>query len=266
MRTPFRSFNPRPRAGGDDVLNTVQRSLRVSIHAPARGATLACPDCGSVWGVSIHAPARGATSIAGGGGLGGGVFQSTPPRGGRPRAAGLAHRDRRFNPRPRAGGDKAQEWGRLWMYCFNPRPRAGGDREKKDPAAAFDVSIHAPARGATAENPRAVLQRGRFNPRPRAGGDRSAMGLWSAAVVSIHAPARGATNPPCLAADRAVFQSTPPRGGRPRLVVPPSPVSRFNPRPRAGGDCKTGRSVPAFGCFNPRPRAGGDEWLVITIF
>ena len=54
------------------------------------------------------------------------------------------------------------------------------------------VSIHAPARGATLRFPTSKL----FD------------------KVSIHAPARGATfNPISLNAD-ALFQSTPPRGGR----------------------------------------------------
>ena len=32
-------FNPRPRAGGDRLVNVALRELEVSIHAPARGAT-----------------------------------------------------------------------------------------------------------------------------------------------------------------------------------------------------------------------------------
>ena len=54
-------FNPRPRAGGDGVVDRVDYLDNVSIHAPARGAT----DCGVLLfqylPVSIHAPARGAT-------------------------------------------------------------------------------------------------------------------------------------------------------------------------------------------------------------
>jgi len=76
-------FNPRPRAGGDGNNPAVWRSSGVSIHAPARGATLQSFPCrenarcfnprpragGDCWCgtsttgsfVSIHAPARGAT-------------------------------------------------------------------------------------------------------------------------------------------------------------------------------------------------------------
>jgi len=35
--------------------------------------------------------------------------------------------------------------------CFNPRPRAGGDGYLRQHLFAVNVSIHAPARGATEE-------------------------------------------------------------------------------------------------------------------
>jgi len=54
----------------------------VSIHAPARGATLIVCACGVVIGVSIHAPARGATDAANDF-KASYVFQSTRPRGAR---------------------------------------------------------------------------------------------------------------------------------------------------------------------------------------
>ena len=55
-------FNPRPRAGGD-IGNTCSPLpiFWVSIHAPARGATLVARDEFHRQQVSIHAPARGAT-------------------------------------------------------------------------------------------------------------------------------------------------------------------------------------------------------------
>jgi len=75
-------FNPRPREGGDEKAVKVTADLIVSIHAPARGATLrhSLPDDAACFNprpreggdsflisypagptVSIHAPARGAT-------------------------------------------------------------------------------------------------------------------------------------------------------------------------------------------------------------
>src|SRR5947209_8775040 len=77
-------FNPRPRArGAEHYVPQVDAGQPVSIHAPARGATVIEPLRPLAFEVSIHAPARGAT-------------RSSPVRG--PPA-------RCFNPRPRARGD-----------------------------------------------------------------------------------------------------------------------------------------------------------------
>jgi len=58
---PFRSFNPRPCERGDYATAAVEAAKKVSIHAPARGATLWLQLCNQKQEVSIHAPARGAT-------------------------------------------------------------------------------------------------------------------------------------------------------------------------------------------------------------
>ena len=55
------------------------------------------------------------------------VFQSTRPRGARPLSVITSPPSR----------------------CFNPRARAGRDAEEPDDDGADNVSIHAPARGAT---------------------------------------------------------------------------------------------------------------------
>ena len=157
----------------------------------------------------------------------------------------------------------------------------------------IDVSIHAPARGATASM--AVMHVGLMMfqstpPRggrpdtvapsrravafqstpPRGGRRRPDRDTLAASYVSIHAPARGATVD--AAGHHAIADAC------------------FNPRPRAGGDAPTaiawidGSAVsihaPARGatrrisssstddhrCFNPRPRAGGDLHLVTSYF
>ncbi len=165
-------FNPRPRTGGDD-LGDRQELYRhaVSIHAPARGATIAGALVPRAEGVSIHAPARGATS-ANTNASPGQEFQSTPPHGGRPhgdlrivavlkvsihapaRGATAGRSDSRrgrscFNPRPRTGGDGRSRAIRFRGSCFNPRPRTGGDALDLGCRDELHVSIHAPARGAT---------------------------------------------------------------------------------------------------------------------
>ena len=225
--------------------------IGVSIHAPARGATAAR------WHadrdrerVSIHAPARGATRNARCSRRSDLVFQSTPPRGGRRTSRRqICDAAISFNPRPRAGGDVTVHGNRwTWHRCFNPRPRAGGDDSARvQQHAVTDVSIHAPARGATRRPGQRPSCQWRFNPRPRAGGDtrwqtgraiaelfqstpprggrlESSRAAWIRAGVSIHAPARGAT---IIVATLA------------------SPSASFNPRPRAGGDDRPTQSCDA---------------------
>ena len=77
---------------------------------------------------------------------------------------------------------------------FNPRARTGRDDGRKRFIMTIQVSIHAPARGATtpAQNP---LTSRCFNPRARTGRDYEQEQSEKAARVSIHAPARGATLP-----------------------------------------------------------------------
>jgi len=188
------------------------------------------------------------------------MFQSTPPRGGR-----LVRR----NPQPRhvdvsihapargATPDDLREIahdavsihapargatmvGLIALpppLCFNPRPRAGGDGPMTE-LAPFVI---------------------RFNPRPRAGGDtRNADGSRPRRPVSIHAPARGATLATQMGVDLAgLFQSTPPRGGRPRASAIRRSRRSFNPRPRAGGDHSSQTSMHTPTRFQSTPPRGG---------
>ncbi len=253
-----------------------------------------------------------------------GCFNPRPRVGGDTRNIRAIPTSLCFNPRPRVGGDEVSEakvldakvsihapaWGATGGYrgggghpiCFNPRPRVGGDSRARERAAGrARVSIHAPAWGATlyvaSSSWRAVFQStpprgGRlasrlsfamlisFNPRPRVGGDPAGGPGSGRGSVSIHAPAWGAT--PSSDSTRAEyeFQSTPPRGGRPNTWIKLCSKYSFNPRPRVGGDigmkseCRmleVFQSTPPRGgrrlwakttrwtvCFNPRPRVGGD--------
>ena len=167
------------------------------------------------------------------------TFQSTLPRGER----------RKRSPR------------RQGYHHFNPRSREGSD-----PTAVFllhfpSISIHAPARGATAGitatqnlsqdfNPRSregsdtvcspfVISSQDFNPRSREGSDLPSWCIWSmASIISIHAPARGAT------------------GDAKDIWLA---VRNFNPRSREGSDHKFISSASKMRYFNPRSREGSDE-------
>ncbi len=77
-------FNPRSREGSDGTLKNVYRHAMISIHAPAKGATLIPETFIYAIRISIHAPAKGATfafSII----VNFLAFQSTLPRRERPR-------------------------------------------------------------------------------------------------------------------------------------------------------------------------------------
>ena len=57
-------FNPRSREGSDESeVVAIAANPKISIHAPARGATSRMERHGRNQQISIHAPARGATSI-----------------------------------------------------------------------------------------------------------------------------------------------------------------------------------------------------------
>ena len=149
---PSSCFNPRARAGRDT--SGVWRRctvLRVSIHAPARGATSPVIHVGRLApNVSIHAPARGATyGQAQRSGLCC-VSIHAPARG----ATRLDIEQRfacpGFNPRARAGRDPLSPAPRWHGALFqSTRPRGARPMESARQSLGRVVSIHAPARGAT---------------------------------------------------------------------------------------------------------------------
>ncbi len=186
-------FNPRPCARGDRV-QTMRTTLaqRFNPRPCARGDTGADIEP-NIPRVSIHAPARGATRSAAGGDEG---FVSFNPR---PCARGdrlLRHHPTtrfRFQSTPLREGRLARSsTGWIQPSSFNPRPCARGDGHTLLLWSLSHVSIHAPARGATASRgvsspPKQFqstpLREGRraegvsrsriasFNPRPCARGD-----------------------------------------------------------------------------------------------
>ena len=107
-------------------------------------------------GISIHAPAQGATEngrvyfdLDG--------FQSTLPRRERLRTAAQAEFANDFNPRSRAGSDISGSDITLITDDFNPRSRAGSDAQAEMGRVIDEISIHAPAQGATSIHAASVL-------------------------------------------------------------------------------------------------------------
>ena len=190
------------------------------------------PANGEVAVVSIHAPTRGATGDS---------------------LTKLAH-SVGFNPRPHAGGDSG------WR-TFNPRPHAGGDCQNAAHGCLFHVSIHAPTRGATYEYDTHDCPQTRFNPRPHAGGDRFELPRpFNSPCFNPRPHAGGDTIAVGCAARRRLFQSTPPRGGRPHPASCLRPIQKVSIHaPTRGATCARAESEPRHFSFNPRPHAGGDD-------
>ena len=160
-----------PAWGATETSGRKSTKKSVSIHAPAWGATIDETAEAEEDAVSIHAPAWGATNCR--------MmcvmmhtFQFTPPRGGRLRL-------KKF---------------RGFFWGFNSRPRVGGDLALGENREGSNVSIHAPAWGATYYGDLRGHSFRCFNSRPRVGGDygRGDIGR-DLRKVSIHAPAWGAT-------------------------------------------------------------------------
>ena len=122
-----------------------------------------------------------------------------------------------------------------------------------------NVSIHAPARGAT--TPKSGIGREHLFQFTRPQGARLD-GTARASLpigVSIHAPARGATldYTPDFTANE--FQFTRPQGARQeRILVIQCPPNSFNSRARKGRDMSSSRGLPLVTRFNSRARKGRD--------
>ena len=183
-----------PRGERPRALRSGIRTMSISIHAPARGATgeLAGTRC---WGCDFNPRSREGSDRA---------------------LCRLLTGSPNFNPRSREGSDQScSEKSQIWKN-FNPRSREGSDRPFPRPTPVLPISIHAPARGATqaaqildlsiiisihapARGATYVLMffpsRDQFQstlPRGERHGSRQSI---SQALhrISIHAPARGAT-------------------------------------------------------------------------
>ena len=173
--------------------------------------------------VSIHAPARGATVYIKGLSADQRLFQSTLPRGERPpHDQPFVGLDECFNPRSREGSDLRRGFVRVrqarfqstlprgerpededspanGVRCFNPRSREGSDRQGQQRVDRGDrVSIHAPARGATRSLRLRNVPQDVSIHAPARGATYLTDFTDVYGFVSIHAPARGATGLPGL--------------------------------------------------------------------
>ena len=120
-----------------------------------------------------------------------------------------------FNPRSRVGSDFFESFNLCFCPDFNPRSRVGSDCVGPFSGEGCEISIHAPAWGATMQSKmvparsrfQSTLPRGErrqkanrqadtkhFNPRSRVGSDlHRSRHRTRKRRISIHAPAWGAT-------------------------------------------------------------------------
>ena len=262
-------FNSRSRVGSDRAGGCILFEIIVSIRAPAWGATFGQDFLQVFESVSIRAPAWGATryTIQPGDGLNVSIrapawgatyggMDKTPVRFG-------------FNSRSRVGSDRARCRCRRRMPGFNSRSRVGSDDHAALAILPNDVSIRAPAWGATLCRRRRrrrrpfqfALPRGERRTRTaawtlralfqfalprgeRLAQHRTAFGMGA---VSIRAPAWGATPTLTTCWRWIAFQFALPRGER-----------RLHPSPTRT-DCRVSIRAPAWGAtpaardFPPAP-------------
>ena len=142
------------------------------------------------------------------------LFQSTLPRGERHKGKMYTVIFEGFQSTLPRGERPGQLRTVLFCAYFNPRSREGSDLNANFYEKDGQISIHAPARGATLISRIFLLFVMYFNPRSREGSDVVSNVDLNWDLISIHAPARGATRSWFFRLRYRKFQSTLPRGER----------------------------------------------------
>ena len=276
-----RNFNSRPCGRGDDLLVDGGDGVgRISIHAPAGGATRGC---------ERRQPAH--------------RFQFTPLREGRRQQNAEKRNHAYFNSRPCGRGDAVQHDNFLWqgisihapaggatpssgriaqLYLFQFTPLREGRQKLRVSTQRLPLFQFTPLReGRRIDLDRHFCHGFNFNSRPCGRGDAVGVEHIGAALlfqftplregrlesqadavrgmfISIHAPAGGAT---CRGNRRFctfLFQFTPLREGRRAKRWPNFWTPYFNSRPCGRGDPGRSRRLTAPAYFNSRPCGRGD--------
>ena len=205
----------RPRGARPSAAAAAGCIPRVSIHAPARGATRGRRAEVRSERVSIHAPARGATCAS----------RRRCPRG-----------PRSFNSRAREGRDFSHAGEQGWHPMFQfTRPRGARHGRRDARLVHHRVSIHAPARGATSSSLACSASIWFQFTRPR--GARHGLGEINVSKKCFNSRAREGRDILFPSkSNNILFQFTRPRGARhePKELSPL--IQGFNSRAREGRD------------------------------
>ena len=134
---------------------------------------------------------------------------------------------------------------------FNPRSREGSDQgTKASSTPASDISIHAPAKGATGESDTQSMWYMDFNPRSREGSDY-ALAAADISGVNFNPRSREGSDIGGNYVDfvAKIFQSTLPRRERLERDDPAAAFFYFNPRSREGSDSNIIQQI-SFSLYN----------------
>ena len=200
-------------------------------------------------------------------------FQSALPRGERRERLCKSHRTHNFNPRSREGSDSFPFVISFATLNFNPRSREGSDLYTRFLCFLGDISIRAPARGAT--RPPAGMARDvmRFQSAlPR--GERQETAFVFSELIHFNPRSREGSDYGATATrPRSTYFNPRSREGSDRGTPTGRAIRwNFNPRSREGSDSTQTRSRWPTSYFNPRSREGSDSkqaadgtWYKISI-
>ncbi len=287
---PMTGFNPRARGGATWHWWRSAARERVSIHAPAegatairfnlgeqvlfqstrpRGATGVCRDKPPAVGVSIHTPSEMARPEPLRGSMKTTLFQSTRPRRARRVVMPWITLEEVFqSTRPQGArrGIRPRDASALRFQSTRPQ----GARPQIDRIPEPDVLFQSTRpQGARQLDDFFSTRWASFNPRARRGRDGGYMQGSVVIIVSIHAPAGARPPPPAPVSIPERFQSTRPQGARQEITGTRPTWSEFQSTRPQGARLKAARAVARIAKFQstrpqgarphlPDPHAGED--------
>ena len=253
-------FNSRPSARGDRQDTVSRWHVKISIHAPPRGATAGVLLLPEPRRISIHAPPRGATASSTPSTTWASISIHAPPRGATssssPSSVSAAFQ---FTPL-REGRREIRTTPSTPATSFQFTPLREGRRPGENPAGEGQtISIHAPPRGATAITRWSSTSRDYFNSRPSARGDENGNKVAKCIILFQFTPLReGRRQGKRLdALGTSYFNSRPSARGDKGVRRGDAGVSISIHAPPRGATRRTAFSI-LLPYFNSRPSARGD--------